>query len=955
MLTDGWLCSKLPNLHLVFNRMLWHKTAFVGWMQTSATSPGGQTEALREEIDRQDITLHHLQLQIDTLMREKKVNQKQYQEYYTTIARTSSQLLGLAGSYSDLRQRIIPILDLRQRFESVDEELQAQKQTTASIEKDIRNLQRRQDWMTMFSKRDRHLQLKHNVAATPKPASEEINPISSFEETAAALGKQISIHKRYVSDSIRAIENRQAVQQAVLDSYGDKLVHLSSLAVKPADPQTLAALEEQISFHKRHVTDTIRAVEKRQVMHQAVLDSYAAKLEHLSSLIEKWPEPPETCSSDEEIKALLEKKFKSVVTQSKNKFDIHEARITALEKDVYKPIQQTLPVEDRLENLEYDVENSVDQLKDLTKQTSDTIDSISVLHDRVDNLRLDMKNVVRKATDTTDPETVSSMSRDIEILHARIGNLKTLHNDSISNLSRELEEQVAKINAKIDADLNRVRSRWHHADKCRADRHNALDQSLKESLHTVSINYMGLKQHVDELKHGMIKLETGVADRLQLLIDTFLPDDEESPLEPSRARSNPSDRMRTSETVTLLSRILTSSIGLSEEMQHNTSDPAGAGLPDNQQQPTVGENTHADEGSASREDIDSSLLQIDTVADRVQKKVGYLTARYFALKDAFRTASFASRSSMPYEDSAQAGIDKLEESAGIGSETDGKRNAGFSATIAADLDVGQEESFEQESRSLPSADNNRRVTLYRADLTSAAAPLVSSPSPWTSSSQISLMSPTSNSTLWPDRVISPASGSVHPLDTPFSNDTSASRMETNALVTGGKHGTILHSSVTKEQPARSSINEQETFSLAEFERFKAGMERRLVILESDFRSHYASQTALITGISANHSAVSVNPHPTQPTPNVLSGYETAMRAVKTRMTGFEDLLSKTNSRIILLESGMTQLVDDTQALLQSRLKHISILQTATDIKVNDLQNSVRVLNWMHRGLERPPR
>ncbi|KAJ9121778.1 hypothetical protein QFC22_002400 [Naganishia vaughanmartiniae] len=818
-LTSGWkycryLRYKLVRPSRAFHRLLFYNAVLARWRGEFVTLLGQDAKTLRKEIRRQDASLRNQQLQIDSLIRKTSISEERYQQHEKVIARASSQMLGFPGNLSNMTPNPDAIRKLEQRLESAHADFRDQKQMIASLEKDVRCLQPRKDWMSGFSNQDRVGHLAQSVTTNPTACEkEEATVPPSIEETAARLKEQISIYERYMIDSICTMEKQLAAQQAVLDENRHKLQNLYTLAAT------------------------------------------------------KSADPPEAHLGAEEIKELLEKKFKAVVIQSKNKFDIYEARMAALE-DVYKPVQQTLTVENRLENLEYDVGNTVGQLEGLTIQTGETADSISALPDRVDNLRLDIKNVIKKATEATDPEALASLSRDTELLHGRIENLERHHK---SALTKTLAGSFA-----------------------------ALDHSVKQSRLNVSVNYLGLKQQVDWLKDDVHTLDMHVAERLQL-IDIFLSQVERTPAErlllvPAYTADGTPDL----KDGTLFPRPTTASSDSVGETHRTTQVNPPAPLPNNQRLPAA-DTVQAEESTSVLRSTTSSDLR-GMIFESLQGDVGGLTARYLAVKNTFKAASSA-WSSIGRKGSAETGGDRLELT--NTSSTDQSQNSLGSSTGEAAIlnDHHRDEGLGQHLRPEPSIGNSSQRYLE-----SAAALSLSSPS--TASSQLSPMSTTSD------------------------------ELPANALftVTVNEHGTSLRLPLTVQQQVRPSIDKHQTLSLEDFERFKEEIEERLTALKDNLRSNYGTQAAFITDIPA------FDLHPAPPEPNVFLA-KTMVQALKALMTGLQNTVFRTTSRVVLHENRVKQLLDETEALLKYNFGATSIAQTATQTNAQNLKTSISNINW----------
>ncbi|KAJ9125954.1 hypothetical protein QFC24_002739 [Naganishia onofrii] len=462
-----------------------------------------QSRNLDTEIGHQQARFASLQEKIDSLSSRFIATDECVQQQSEAVSRTASELSELSTTIAGLQQQQLlssftsAVFKFTKRFEDVFSDLDQHKRTMTLLEQDMADLQDRTAWMVGSSRQDRLDQLDQEVTKSTKPS-------------------QVSIRT----------ESTTARRPAHRNSYG--ISPSPSGGILPPKIQyfeeTSASLERRIREHERLISDWMTAMEKRFPEQQARLT------EHTD---DDQQHPSADISADtssyghldvQEIIELLEKKFKSVVTQSKNKFDIQEARIAALEKDVYKPAQQTLPVEDRLDNLEYDVGNTTDQLKELTTQMSDTVDGIGLLRNRLDNLRLDMKNTGKKGNELIDPASLQSMKRAIGLLEE--------HHNSAFTKSKELEDRIADIERAVDpTGFCHVQMTTRDADTL-----VALDVDSKEVPNVLSVTGLGLKQQIDELKADMLGIHTQMADRLRV-INLFHIQPEQAPTDTSLASS----------------------------------------------------------------------------------------------------------------------------------------------------------------------------------------------------------------------------------------------------------------------------------------------------------------------------------------------------------------------------------------------------------------------------------
>ncbi|KAJ9102587.1 hypothetical protein QFC21_002988 [Naganishia friedmannii] len=363
------------------------------------------------------------------------------------------------------------IFKFTKRFEDVFSDLDNHRKTMSSLEQGITDLQHRTAWMAGSSKQDRLEQLEQEVTVATKG--------SSLATTRAA---------RRLSYGITPNASGQFLPP--------KIQHFE---------ETSATLERRIREHERHMQDWMTAMEKRFPVQQAGLVDPAANGHQQPSADVTTDNSSSGHFDAEKVKELLERKFKTVVAQSKNKFEVHEARLTALEKDFYKPVQQTLPVADRLDNLEYDVGNAVGQMKELTVQMSDTANSISLLHKRVDNLRLDMKNLGKKGEASTDHESLQCTKRAIE-------HLEEQHRGAFTK-SKETAERMAGIERAVDQMRRHLLETTSRHDR----RLWELDNSSRKAHGDIAAVHRGLNQQILELKASMLETDIDILDRVRFI------------------------------------------------------------------------------------------------------------------------------------------------------------------------------------------------------------------------------------------------------------------------------------------------------------------------------------------------------------------------------------------------------------------------------------------------------
>lgn len=473
------LGSKLLLHDRLIKRTILHETALLQYTRRIALVLKQQLQALGTEIQRQQADLRTQQEKIDSFESKFKATDERVQQCSEAVTRTDSQLSELLVQPQQILTSLTSaIFKFTKRFEDVFGELGNHTQTMASLEQDVKDLQHRTAWMMGFSKRER----------------------------SDHVGQQVTIPTKHSHVSSRP-ESTPARRPGHRASHG--ISSSTSESVLPLKIQhfeeTSASLERRIRKHERQMSDWMTAIEKRFATEQAgLVTDHAVQGQHRSSADIVSDHSSIEQLDTEKINELIEKKFRAVVTQSKNKFDVHEARIAALEEHVYKPVQQTLPVGDRLDNLEYDVGNAASQLKELTSQSSDTVESLSLLHNRVDNLRLDMKNLPKKGDDSANPETLQTMKRAIKLL-------EEYHSNNYAK-SKEFAERLTKINNEVD----QMNLRFQQLSGIHPDSTNGLDDSSTETPDYRSISCLGLKQQIDGLKADMLAMDTKVATQLHL-------------------------------------------------------------------------------------------------------------------------------------------------------------------------------------------------------------------------------------------------------------------------------------------------------------------------------------------------------------------------------------------------------------------------------------------------------
>ncbi|KAJ9121774.1 hypothetical protein QFC22_002396 [Naganishia vaughanmartiniae] len=585
----------------ILQRVLLHQNVLARYSHTLSRIFKKQSTTLDTEIENLQVSLRAEQEKIDSLDRRSKATDERVKQYSEALSRTASQSLELSSRVSNMQPAQIlssftsATFKFTKRFEDVFSDLDNHKRTIECIQEDIKNLHHRTVWMVGSSEHDRMDRLEQN-GTIALASSQSIQPVSTL---------------------VRCRSARRSLQGIPPSASGGflppKIQHFED---------TSASLDRRIREHEQHMQDWMTAIEKRFTTQHAGLAGHADDEQHRPSAEINIRNSSIEQLDEEKIKELLEKKLKAVVTQSKNKFDVHEARITALEKDVYKPAQQTLPVGDRLDNLEYDAGNALGQLKELTAQMSDTVDSVSSLHNLVDNLRLDRKNLGKKGNDSTYHEFLQSMKRAIKLVEE--------HHGSAFTKIKEFEERMVDIERAVNQIGLRLMQTSRHPDM-----RVALEDCPKEAHDALAVSFIGLKQRLDEMRADMLAMDTKIMDCLRV-IDIFGLQPEPTPMKVTIASNTTSDFERD-----IVSRPsdtewppTPSSFSAESDGETVVRLPAG-------KQSSEAPSIHMQNSPSENIDTASSP-PVGTVFDPFLKDIGDLTERFRALKGDFGSTAFVS-------------------------------------------------------------------------------------------------------------------------------------------------------------------------------------------------------------------------------------------------------------------------------------------------------------------------
>lgn len=287
------------------------------------------------------------------------------------------------------------------------------------------------------------------------------------------------------------------------------------------------SLDKSLDEQRRHLDSQIMALEKRMTAEQVSMKTREDAMRgRLQSLVVS-DEPSEVLT---EVKALVQEKFKVIVDASKQKFTAQGERIAALEKDVYKP-SLALPVGERLEVLEYDVQQLTSKEKESTLDLRTAIENLNVLQGRMDNLRLDVKNAFKKVTiaesdrkplDVRDSAVQQLITRVEKLEHGNISNV-----DKLDNFQQRFEQ--------VQHDCRQFLDKIHRLTESGSPRLNDLERVLQKATEIFSIGLVQIKQQVESLEKEIDGVSNEVDDCVAKYLDIsgLESDQDSSPFSPS--------------------------------------------------------------------------------------------------------------------------------------------------------------------------------------------------------------------------------------------------------------------------------------------------------------------------------------------------------------------------------------------------------------------------------------
>ncbi|KAI5453266.1 hypothetical protein NCC49_006289 [Naganishia albida] len=247
-------------------------------------------------------------------------------------------------------------------------------------------------------------------------------------------------------------------------------------------------LDKKLDAQKRQLHDHINSLEKRIRTEQASLKNQE---DTLRTRLDTMSVSSEVGQVLIEAKALVQEKYNAIANESKRNFEQHSARITALEQDVYKQ-EATLPVGERLDALEYDVQKMVESENDSAEKLRDAIENLDRLQNLTKDLRLATKNAVQKLrTSIADSKASDRLESAIQQLTTR---LEALEHDSISHMDKV--ERVEEVQRECRQLLDKAQQLTESGEP----RLNDLEMILKQATEIISIGLVQIKQQVECLE-----------------------------------------------------------------------------------------------------------------------------------------------------------------------------------------------------------------------------------------------------------------------------------------------------------------------------------------------------------------------------------------------------------------------------------------------------------------------
>lgn len=203
-------------------------------------------------------------------------------------------------------------------------------------------------------------------------------------------------------------------------------------------------------------------------------------------------------------------RLKEIIAASKKKFDEHAVRILGLEQAIFKPSQNALPTEERLDNLEYDVQKLKDDEKGETSGGRAVFEQVDALQTQIEKLRTDVRTAFTRAvTQEAHRRMLEEQGSFKQQMMVQLGAVE----QEQANLSRRTQSFEIRLKAILrDCDSCWVKIR--ELSEPELSRLAELEVVLKKANESFSVGLVEIKQQVELLEAGFATLGDGLLARI---------------------------------------------------------------------------------------------------------------------------------------------------------------------------------------------------------------------------------------------------------------------------------------------------------------------------------------------------------------------------------------------------------------------------------------------------------
>lgn len=204
-------------------------------------------------------------------------------------------------------------------------------------------------------------------------------------------------------------------------------------------------------------------------------------------------------------------KLKEIVAASKKKFDEHAARILGLEQAIFKPSQNALPTEERLDNLEYDVQKlKTDERGEMSGGRA-VFEQVDALQAQIERLRTDVRTAFTRAvTQEAHRRALGEQESSKQQMLVRL--------DIVEREQAHLSRQKQSFEIRLKTMLRDCNSCWSKIQQLSESEPGTLAELqavLKKANESFSVGLVEIKQQVELLEAGFATLGDGLPARIE--------------------------------------------------------------------------------------------------------------------------------------------------------------------------------------------------------------------------------------------------------------------------------------------------------------------------------------------------------------------------------------------------------------------------------------------------------